>query len=229
MDNDNKKSSIHFIKTVSNMANEFASCSDFNKFDPRSNVRFKNGDLMGVWFANNMQKIFSYKGEVSAIIKNQYLDYKRCSDYKKEDSSHEVLQRRRYFYLFLKTNNINKFNFYSGVTFPDGSLTGVWFYCNKDKILSSDDDAVCCVIKKQYFNYLQFADLKLQFLHAPKEKFCFDGCVRFKTGAIMNFWWETYKDDILSSKDEVSIKIKAQFESFNNIYDNENKGLVKKY
>ena len=45
----------------------------------------------------------------------------------------------------------------------------------------------------------------------------------------LNKYFETYKDDILSSKDEVSIKIKAQFESFNNIYDNENKGLVKKY
>lgn len=215
-----RESSLFFVKVIQDMVNEFACYPDSKKFDPRSDVRFKNGELMGVWFANNIDKIFSYKKETYELIKQQYKNYRR------KKASHDILQRRKYFYLFLKIDNLNKFNADSGVTFSDGDLAGIWFYCNKNEILSSDD-VVCIAIKKQYFNYLEFLDLELEFLHARKEKFCLDGCVRFKTGAIMNFWWETYKDDILSSKDEVSIRIKEQFDCFNNTKGN--KGLVKKH
>ena len=215
-----KETSLFYVKVIQDIADEFACCKDPKKFDPRSDVRFKNGELMGVWFANNIEKIFSYKRETYESIKQQYKNYRR------KKTSYDILQRRKYFYLFLKIDNLNKFNADSGITFPDGTLAGLWFYYNKEEILNSDD-VVCASIKKSYSYYLQFTDLKLEFLHAPNEKFRFDGCVRFKTGAIMNFWWETYKDCILSSLDEVSIRIKEQFDYFNNIKKNE--GLVKKH
>lgn len=201
------KKSIMATEINRSMLKEFLECIDLNKFDSRSNIKFKNGISMGYWFGLNLRKILESKNKVCLEIAKQYKQKKRL------EASRKILYLRKYKYMFFIMDNRDKFSSNSGIIFPDGTFVSDWFLSNLDSILSSDD-IIDVKIKDQYNNYLFFQDLKIEFLSGDYEKFDFSGCVRFSTGAIMNLWWERFMDEILLSTDYVSLKIKEQYESY---------------
>lgn len=186
---------------------EFVECVDLNKFDSRSGINFKNGISMGYWFGLNLRKILVSKNPICLEIAKQYKQKKR------KEASRRMLFLRKYKYMFFIMDNRDKFSPNSSLTFPDGMFISEWFSINRESILLSND-IIDIKIKDQYNNYLIFQKLKIEFLYGNYEKFAFDGCVRFSTGAIMNFWWERFMDEILSSTDYVSLKIKEQYENY---------------
>ncbi len=207
----NNSVSINLFNNL--LIKEFLACPDLNKFNSRSNLFFKNGISMGYWFGKNMDKILRSKNPICIEISKQYEKKKKMEELKKKNAF------IKYKHMFYVMNNLDKFNYNSGLTFPDGMFVSEWFYSNINIILSSDN-VIDEQIKKQYNNYLDFQKLKMEFLHADVQKFDENGCVRFLTGAIMNFWWENNKDKILSSNDSVSLKIKEQYEKYLALIDN---------
>ena len=176
---------------------EFLNNPSLDKFDSRSEEFFKDGINMGYWFGLNMDRIILSENKLCVEIKKQYK------------------------YEFYALKDLNKFNRNNDLTFKDGSKIGKWLKENKRDILSSDA-LIDKHIKKQYENYLKFKRLELEFLNAPIDKFSQYKCVKFMSGAIMNFWWECNMDIILSSTDEISNNIRTQYEKYCSSYGKNN-------
>lgn len=214
--NDPMRKTITVTITNNLRYKEFLECPNLDKFNPRSNVLFEDGTPMGYWFGMNLRKISESKNPFCIEIIKQY------NERNKKNQLKNSFYLRKYKYIFLIMDGMDKFSFNSNLRFPDGTFVNEWFLQNKDDILSSDND-IDIIIKKQYFDHLGFENLKAEFLRGDVSKFCPDECVRFSTGAIMNFWWDCFKDKILSSTDIKSLKIKEQYESYLSIANNDNK------
>ena len=194
---------------------EFLNNPSLDKFDSRSEEFFKDGINMGYWFGLNMDRIILSENKLCVEIKKQY-ELK-----KKRDKSRNIIFKRKYKYEFYALKDLNKFNRNNDLTFKDGSKIGKWLKENKRDILLSDA-LIDKHIKKQYENYLKFKRLELEFLNAPIDKFSQYKCVKFMSGAIMNFWWECNMDIILSSTDEISNNIRTQYEKYCSSYGKNN-------
>lgn len=210
--------------TTRKIYTEFLECPNLDKFNPRSKVLFKDGTPMGYWFGVNMQKIKESKDPLCIEIIKQY------NKKKQKERFINMFYSRKCKYDFVAMDNLDKFSANSKLTFRDGTFVIEWFLKNKEDILSSDNE-VDIKIKNQYFNYLAFENLKIEFLNASILKFDQYECIRFSTGAIMNLWWDCFSDKILSYTDSVSLEIKRQYDSYLSLINKEEKikeVLVKK-
>lgn len=164
---------------------------------------------MGVWFFENYQFLFDSKSPDCLKIAEQYKK-KRLLDKEKARRKY-----RNYRLMFYKESNINKFAFGSNVSFQDGTLMNEWFDKNKENIFDSKQP-IDVYIQSQYREFLMYYDLRREFLEEENlDKFNPEGNVRFLTGAIMYFWWERYKDGILTSNFNSDEEIKNQYNEFN--------------
>lgn len=196
---------------------------------------FKDKKRMGIWFVDNKHIILTTHDYYCEEIKKQYKNY---LEYEMNLTADEKYEKR--LIDFCKEKDYNKFKNDSGITFSDGKSMPGWYHENKGKIESANDN-FSLIIKSQFKYYLQIRDIKkmekrkelyrkklLSFMQEyDYDKFSQLGFVEFKDGSHMGAWFNTYKNTILNSNDEISNNIKRQYneylktvEGFNNIKKN---------
>ena len=196
---------------------------------------FKDKKRMGIWFVDNKHIILTTHDYYCEEIKKQYKNY---LEYEMNLTVDEKYEKR--LIEFCKEKDYNKFKGDSGITFSDGKSMPGWYHENKEKIESANDN-FSLIIKSQFKYYLQIRDIKkmekrkelyrkklLSFMQEyDYDKFSQLGFVEFKDGSHMGTWFNTYKNTILNSNDEISNNIKRQYneylktvDGFNNINKN---------
>lgn len=199
------------------------------------NPLFKDKKRMGIWFVDNKHIILTTHDYYCEEIKKQYKNY---LEYEMNLTADEKYEKR--LIEFCKEKDYNKFKSDSGITFSDGKSMPGWYHENKEKIESANDN-FSLIIKSQFKYYLQIRDIKkmekrkelyrkklLSFMQEyDYDKFSQLGFVEFKDGSHMGTWFNTYKNTILNSNDEISNNIKRQYneylktvDGFNNIKKN---------
>lgn len=204
--------SLKQTKNSMEIAKEFMNIKDLKKFDKDSNIILSNHISTYEWFTKNVRYVFSSTHEIYQTIKKQYYDVhlkKKTIDFRKDK------------YFFYKENKLYKFNEYSNIRLPSNTLSGIWFLENKDNIFKSNAP-IDIEIQKQYKKYEIYYSLELEFYYEKNElKFDSFSNIRFKSGALMNFWWETNKERILSSSFFLDNLIKKQYYNYINSIETE--------
>lgn len=223
-----KKNSLSVIKKESDLsykamlamikkAEEFLNCDNLDKFNYNSSVTFKNGDKMYLWYLDNIITINTSQKEVFQKIRKQL---EKRNELNKKRKILEYNKRRLYFY---KENSLEKFNPKSSIVFKDGYRMGLWYKENRENI-SISNNPVDELIEEQKNLYYEYEWLKKEFMKcSSKEKFNSYGNERFKSGALMYFFFEVHKEDILLSNDEVSNLIKKQYYEYTDSLNNNKK------
>lgn len=201
--------SIKVTKVKNKMYQEFVDYESLSKFEMNSDAKFLSGLSMSKWFFEYKNYILQSKNKLCVEIQQQYekyLEQKRELYIKKQKLLYEKNKC-----IFYKESDINKFDSSGNVKFPDGTFMGEWFKKYKKVILLSDG-LIEKEIQKSYELYLSVYELKKEFLKEENlDKFDEFGYVKFSSGALMNFYWEVYKDSILNSYCDIDKLIKKQY------------------
>lgn len=211
------KGSINITIAKKNKIIEFESYPSFEKFDPKKNILFKNGESMFDWFIENKNRILNSNDHNFSLISRQYYEYI------KQVKTKQLLLERKYKTLFCSIKDLSKFEITSKLTFPDGMSVGIWFFNNENQIRIKKT-ILDIKIMEQYQVYLDSKILEKEFIDADLSKFDLDGCNRFSTGASMNFWWECMMEKILKLNDPISKKIQIQYKEYLYFKERQKKG-----
>lgn len=184
---------------------EFIKYPSLKKFEECCDITFFDGTNMYKWFAENLIAISRSKSPEHIEIMRQY------ELYISKKNTKVLLEQRKLKYMFLKEKNIEKFSLDSDILFPNGSLMNRWFNSNVMDIIASNE-LIDIEIKKQYESYMIFSALREEFLMENDfSKFDEYGNARFSSGAVMYFWWDRYKEEILNSTYYVDKDISNQY------------------
>lgn len=191
---------------------------------------FKDKTHMGIWFVDNKHIILTSHNYYCEEIKKQYQNYlerEKCM------TANEKYENR--LVEFCKEEDYNKFKADGKITFADGFSMYIWYFENKEKI-DSNNDKICEMIKQQFEHYMKIKDtnraslkkdlyrrrLLLFMQEEDYGKFKRSSFCQFKDGVNMSDWFVIHKNEILNSNDEVSNKIKVQYEEYLKLRDESN-------
>lgn len=203
-------------------AKEFYQEKNLEKFNySKKNIKFKNGNLMVVWFEKNKKEILESNEDICKKIQKQYKQYRESLKKSFEERQKEKLSE------FCKEENSEKF--YSNkkkLRFKDNAYMGFWFAGNKKEIFKSNED-ICKKIQEQYKEYrknLKESTIKNKveefYQEKDLEKFnCNKKNIKFKNGNLMAVWFNNNKKAILNSDDEICLKILRQYYEYKNKTD----------
>lgn len=204
------------------VANEFLECDNLDKFNSDSTLTLKNGLRMYTWYMNNKNLILSSKANVYVLIRNQLEKKKLLDDNKKE------IENKKKRILFSKCHDINKFNPKSNTTFNDGSIMGLWFESNKDKIFNSRLPIDVEIVHQKDL-YDSYVDLAKEFAEEESyEKFNPDGNMRFISRSLMQPFFECHINNFINAYDKTSLMIMEQYNEYKKMYVDEDKNTIAK-
>ncbi|GEM_PF-6942723 len=198
------------------LCHQFANITDVNKFNPDYMGVFENAGRISTWFLDNKTIIFMFADEYECCtqVKKQYEKYENA----KRVRAHRQFLKDKLSFLNLETPV--KFSYYSFITLPSGTPSGVWFERNKDALLKDEK------IRTQYVNYRIYDSLREEFYNEPNHnKFNSLSNVRFADGALMSSWWEANQEAILKKEDRRNRQIFFQYAEFIAAVDDENKDI----
>ena len=197
---------------------EFLNINDLSKFDSKSQIKLSNGDNSYDWFIKNKNMIFNGERGIHKKIQKQYLTYKKRKlllDFKKDEL------------FFVRLNDKLKFDRTSNVVLPSGTTSGTWFDKNKVELEKNNNNPIAKMIMEQYEEYKNIMELLYDFYKEPGlAKFDFDSNARFKSGALMNLFWELWKEEILTKRIYLFEVISNQYDKY--LHINDSKKILKK-
>lgn len=203
-----KKNCVDITSSKKKYVDEFLSIDDMSKFEYGSSFKLSNGEFAYIWFAKNLKYILDSKDNNCIKIREQYeviLNKRRIKN---------ALEFKKDEIYFIKLNDITKFNIYSACRLPSGIESGVWFKSNYEFIRKSKGPMEK-QIKNQYRSYLAYFRLVKEFYEIKDlSKFEDYSIFRFSTGAPMDLWWESNKEQILNNDFFLYTYIKEQYEKY---------------
>ena len=214
------------VEKFERYCNIFYNIKDDGKYNKDKDVKLVGELLAYDWFNANINRIMRSTYDICNLIKKDYLRYKV------DERKAKLIEERKKVYEFFCEKNNNKFQVNSNLKFKDGTLMYKWFLNNIDKIINSNE-LIYNKIYNQYELYLFYLELKNEFYNHPNlEKYDENSNVRFKSGALMCFFFEQYFNDILNSNTKIDKLIIDDYKKYimiKDLYYDEEDLVLKKY
>lgn len=127
---------------------EFFNITDLDKFNPNSNLKFKDKTYVKSWFS--LDKLEEYEGGQYDRIVSEYNEYRKMRKERLKKRHSTVFEKRKL--EFIEEQSLEKFSRSSCISFKDGTLMCNWFRTNKKDIFESSDEGLKIIVK-QYNSY----------------------------------------------------------------------------